>query len=384
MLAPSTDTFGITVDDGAGGLLVNQSVIVNLTPLNQPPVPAGTVTVIEGETGVRLDNNGLLPTLGTPRGKISVSDPEGDAISTYLITTLPMHGTLFYDGTAITSASVGTPFVVSDISKLTYSHDGSETTQDSFDVTVSDNGGGTGTPASGSATIKLDIYPNDDDPVLATNVPQTLGSGCGVNATFTVTPTMLNVTDVDSPDTQLTYTVTGVPDPALGYFTLGGRSPDPGRLVAGTTFTQADIAAGRLIYVGNSDQPRTDSLRFVVLDGEQSIYPTQRDGGIYHPGTDTLTVNSFDVIIPPNVPPCSGGGGQLPDALPPNRPPVIGGSNSANLLEGGSETRSSVMLDASDPDNPPPTQLRYRLGSQPGSGKLLFNGAQLLVGPDRR
>ena len=50
-----------------------------------------------------------------------------DALS-YRITSLPTHGTLKYDGVAITSASAGSPFIVADLSKLTYSHDGSEPT----------------------------------------------------------------------------------------------------------------------------------------------------------------------------------------------------------------------------------------------------------------
>ena len=111
----TTDTFKLTYDDGAGGLLKDQTVTVLLTPVNQPPSVGGTITVIEGETDVRLDNNGVLPTLGGGRGAITVSDPEGSAISTYNVTSLPTHGTLFYDGTPISSASVGTPFVVSDI-----------------------------------------------------------------------------------------------------------------------------------------------------------------------------------------------------------------------------------------------------------------------------
>ena len=108
----TADTFNLTFDDGAGGLLVNQPVSVTLTPVNQPPSVSGNITVIEGETGVRLDLNGALPTLGTARGAISVSDPEGAAISTYNITSLPANGTLFYNGTPIASASPGSPFVV--------------------------------------------------------------------------------------------------------------------------------------------------------------------------------------------------------------------------------------------------------------------------------
>ena len=69
------------------------------------------------------------------------------------ITSLPTHGKLFYDGTEITAASVGSPFVVSDRTKLTYSHDGGDSTADSFNIRVSDAGGGTGTAATTDATV---------------------------------------------------------------------------------------------------------------------------------------------------------------------------------------------------------------------------------------
>ena len=178
------------------------------------------------------------------------------------------------------------------MTKLTYSHGGSETRSDSFNMSVTDDGGGTGTPASASGTINLNIYPNDDDPVLATDIDQTMpGSG----ASLTITPGMLQVTDVDSSNVEITYTVASVPNPALGYFTLRGDT-----LVAGASFTQDDINQGRLIYVNHSILPRTDSITFTVKDSGQRIYPTVRDGGIYDAGTDNLTVNTFNIIVPFN------------------------------------------------------------------------------------
>ena len=366
VIGATSDTFLLTVDDGAGGLLTNQTVSVNLTPVNQPPSVSGTITVIEGETGVRLDLNGALPTLGSARGAISVSDPEGAAITTYHITSLPMHGTLFYNGVAITSASVGTPFVALDNTLLTYSHDGSETSADSFNISVTDNGGGTGIPATASGTINLAIYPNDDDPLLATNVTQTLAT-----SSLTITPAMLQVTDIDTPNqAALTYTLNSVPDVALGYFTLNGKT-----LVAGTSFTQADIAAGLLVYVSRSNTPRTDSISFTAKDSDQRIYPTLRDGGIYNPGTDTLSVRTFNIDVPAIAP--TDGNAPPPFALV-NAAPVTGGSNGATLLEGATETITAAMLGATDADNTA-VELVYRLHSLPTSGSVRLNGVPLVI-----
>ena len=362
---PTTDSFNIIVDDGAGGLLPAQPVFINLTPLNQPPSLGGNVTIIEGETGVRLDNNSVLPPpLSFGRGAINVSDPEGGTISTYTVNTLPVHGTLSYDGTVITA-----PFVVADITKLTYSHNGSETTTDSFNMSVTDDGGGSGTPATTSATINLTIYPNDDDPVLTNNVTQTF-SGCGSGSGMVIDPTMLQVTDVDSPASSLTYTLTSVPDPALGFFALNGLGLTPG-----STFTQADIVNGRLTYVNKSLTQRTDCISFTVKDGEQRIYPTQRDGGIYDSGTSNLTVNNFCIVVPLNTPECP----LPPVPLPVNQPPSVDGSNIATLLESQTVGLTSTQLHVTDSDNSP-DELVYRLNSLPTSGALRLNGTALRIG----
>lgn len=37
MLSTTTDTFQITVDDGAGGIITLQNVVVDITPVNQAP-----------------------------------------------------------------------------------------------------------------------------------------------------------------------------------------------------------------------------------------------------------------------------------------------------------------------------------------------------------
>lgn len=119
-----------TIDDGAGGRLTGRTVYIDLQPVNQPPTVAGGVTLVEGEQHVNLGLGGALTalrpdgttevTIVSERGKIEGVDPDDSTLS-YTITTLPTHGTLYYNGTALT---VGTE--ITDLSKLTYSHDGSE------------------------------------------------------------------------------------------------------------------------------------------------------------------------------------------------------------------------------------------------------------------
>ncbi|MEF8843520.1 MAG: Ig-like domain-containing protein, partial [Haloarculaceae archaeon] len=363
-----TDTFNLTYDDGAGGLLTDQPVTVNLEPVNQPPSVGGTVTVIENETDVRLDNNGNLPTLGGSRGAINITDPEGDSITEYTIDSLPTEGTLYYDGNPVSAGDV-----VTDITQLTYSHDGSEPAPDSFDVSVTDNGGGAGNPKTAPGTVDLDIHPNNDDPTLTTNEEQTLSSG----SSLTLTDDMLGLTDPDTADDTLTYTVTDVPDPADGYFEVDGQT-----LQAGASFTQADIDAGLVQYVNQNPAPmnstRADSFSFTVQDGDFRILPNVREGGIYDTDAQNspLTENNFTVNVTDSVTPDPD---PVPADAPTNTPPSPGGSNTAALLESETVSLTSSMLNASDNEQSP-GEIVYRLDSLPASGDIRLNGERLRVG----
>lgn len=368
------DAITVNIDDGAGGLLTNQHLNVLIKPVNQAPTVTGSITVIEGETGVSLTADGvLLPgVIDTDRGKISVTDPDqtsGDF--QYQLAGLPIHGHLFYNGVLITDAS----FTFTDLTKLTYSHDGSEPTAtanpyttDSFDLLVTDDGGGTSTPATARSTITINILANDNDPTLTHNVTQTLTD----SQPLQITSGMLQVSDVDSRDATLTYTVTGVPDPNTGYFMRGGD-----RLTVGSTFTQADIDAGTITYVARelSSTQRTDTLSFTVKDGDRRFFPSPRDGGIYDADGTTLTVNTFSVIVPPEV---GTGSGALPPVPPASTGPVFTGSADVGLLEGDRVTLGTAQLNATD-DNSAVTDatLTYRLLTLPSSGMLELNGVAL-------
>ena len=154
--------------------------------------------------------------------------------------------------TLISGVSNGTLTLNSDGS-FSYIHDGSETTSDSFSYKIND-----GTQDSGNATVNLTITPVNDAPVLATNTGMTINED---SAATTLTTSMLNVTDVDNSDAQLTYTVT--------------TSPTKGSL-SHSSFTQAQLAAGLINYTPSADQYGADSFTFTVSDGAGgSISATQ-------------------------------------------------------------------------------------------------------------
>jgi len=371
VLNATSDTFQITVDDGAGGLLKLQTVTVDITPVNQAPTASGNIILIEGETGVALVG-GNVPVLGSARGDLAIGDPD-NSVHTVQITGLPANGTLKYNGALVTN---GQTITNADLSKFTYDHDGSETTSDSFKLIVTDAGGGTGTDASSAeTTINFVVLPNNDDPLLVNNTgvvfgPDASGTPPSNTETVTITPDMLKVTDSDSPDTQLTYTLTSIP--AGGYLTFGATGK---AMPVGYSFTQADLAAGNIKFVSLTGNDFTTDFKFTVKDGDQRLIPTQRNGGIYEADDTTLQINTFTIEYQ-GIAVGDGSGGSFPPFAEPNAPSGTLQLTAAQIAEGQTFEISPLELETTDTDNTP-EQLVYRLLSLPSNGQILLNGTAL-------
>lgn len=371
VLSATSDTFQINVDDGAGGLLTSQVVTVDITPVNQTPTASGNIILIEGETGVALVG-GNVPVLGSARGDLAIGDPD-DSVHTVQITALPANGVLKYNGTVVTNGQI---INNADLSQFTYDHDGSETSSDSFKLIVTDAGGGTGTAASSAeSAINFVVLPNNDDPVLVNNTgvvfgPDASGTPPSATETVTLTPDMLKVADSDSPDTQLTYTLTSIP--AGGYLTFGATGK---AMPVGYSFTQADLAAGNIKFVSLTGNDFTTDFKFTVKDGDQRLIPTQRNGGIYEADDTTLQINTFTIQYQGTAV-GDGTGGSFPDFAEPNTPSGTLQLTAAQIAEGQTFKISPIELETTDADNTP-EQLVYRLLSLPSNGQILLNGTAL-------
>ncbi|HBK9070956.1 TPA: tandem-95 repeat protein, partial [Escherichia coli] len=203
-------------------------------------------------------------------------------------------------------------FDYADRNLLTYANDGSENQgTDSFGVRVTDQGGGTGVPASTDGTITLTVRPVDDDPTLD-NVTLHAQVDDLANA-VTLTSAMIGASDVDSTDNHLSFIVD---DSKLthGYLTLDGY-----RLQNGGTFTMQDIVDGKVQYVQYaSASGDTDSFNFVVVDNTAALRwnadgtTYSRIGGVYTPGTETLTSFTFTIGLAVVT---GGGPGTIPDRV---------------------------------------------------------------------
>ena len=387
VLSTTTDAFLITVDDGAGGLLTNQQVTIDITPDNDAPSAGGNIVLIEGENGVALVG-GLLPVIGGARGDLAIGDPD-DAQGTHSvqITDLPDHGTLKYDGVAVTPGQIITN---ADLSKFTYDHDGSEATTDSFKLIVTDAGGGEGVvKSSGERTIGLTVIPNNDDPLWnsdpgkgavtlpdSTNSfgPLVFGPDSGTtNAgnSVVITQDMLHAVDTESGPEKLTYTLTAIP--SGGYLT---HADHPGKfLPVGFTFTQKDIADGKIGFVSTTGSNHSTEFKFTVMDGDRRLIPTERDGGIYADDSATaLTVHTFKIEYRGTE---TGPGPGSEIAAAPL--PTIGGSmklTALQIAEGQHFTLGAAELSAASTGSTA-EQLTYRLLSLPSNGSILLNGTAL-------
>ena len=311
----TADGFTAKANDGATPAAQSATVHVtlNVQPVNQPPTVSGTGIVYEGQPANAAGTGNV--------GQYIVAGGGGDPQDTSLaltITALPAHGTLYYDGTAITAAQVAAGFTIDYANRnlLTYANDGTDgVTSDSFGVTVTDGGGGTGTPASTSATIALDVHAVDDDPrwIDASTQHATVtaaGNGSAGAYSVVLTPAMLGATDVDSSDQEISF-VTSQAGLAHGYLLLDGQ-----QLPDGGTFTMADVEAGRVQYVqvAGATAGQTDTFDFQVVDNTTALRwnadgtTFDRIGGVYTGDAQSDTLRNFTFTIDLAQTPAGNGG----------------------------------------------------------------------------
>ncbi|WP_435927610.1 Ig-like domain-containing protein [Dryocola sp. BD613] len=304
----TADGFTAMVNDGATPKAQSDTVRVTLdiTPQNQAPTISGSGVVFEGQPSNAQHTGNVGQYIAADGG----GDP-GDTTLTVTITSLPANGTLYFDGRAVT---VGQTFNYAERNLLTYANNGSENQGvDSFGVRVTDQGGGTGTPASTDGTITLRVQPVDDDPTLD-NVTLHAQVDDFDNA-VTLTSDMIGASDVDSTDNHLSFIVD---DSKIthGYLLLDGY-----RLSNGGTFTMQDILDGKVQYVqytSASTTDQTDSFNFVVVDNTAALRwntdgtTYSRIGGIYTSGTETLTSFTFTIGLALAT---GGGTGTVPERV---------------------------------------------------------------------
>ncbi len=220
------DSFTYTIKDQAGATSNIVAVSLTITPVNDAPIAvADNFTVDEGST----------TTLNLAAND---SDADDGLDLTSIVASVPGNGSL----------------IVNANGTVDYSHDGSETTSDSFTYTIDDVAGAT----SNTVAVNLTITPVNDPPV-ATNTCVTTPQEI---VTFSGT---LSANDPDSTPTYL-----------LGAGGTGGMTTTSTK---GVTVTLLNTNTGAFSYpiaTGAGNMRGVDSFVYQVSDGFVSVDVTQK------------------------------------------------------------------------------------------------------------
>jgi VCBS repeat-containing protein len=320
----TTDAFTFTVTDGAGGTTLATVFNITINPVNDvPTLVANTgITVNEASSANIISNANLQVT--------DVDNTTAQII--YTLNVAPGNGTL-YNGAA--PLGVGNTFTQNniDLNTINYTHDGTETNNDSFTFTVADGSGGN----IGATVFNITVTPQNDNPVLVTNTGKTVNEGA---TNQTILTAELQTTDADNTPVQLTYTLTAVP--TNGTLDIGGPA-----LGIGGTFTQNDINSNLLQYDHDGSETIADAFTFTIADGA---------GG-------NIGATTFNLTITPQ-----------------NDNPVLAVNTGKTVNEGATtQIIPNTELQVTDVDNTN-VQITYTLTVAPTNGTLYNGVAPLIAG----
>ena len=210
----TSDSFTYRAEDGAESSNIATATIA-ITPVNDPPVAADDSYSGVNEGGT-LNRNAVIGVLGND------TDAENDALSAVLVS----------------GPSSASAFTLNADGSFSYTHDGSETTSDSFTYQAND-----GTAPSNTATVTITITPVNDPPVAVDDSY----SGVAEGGTLTVDTTSgLLSNDLDAENDTLSATLVTGPAYASA-FTLNGD--------------------GSFSYTHDGSETTSDSFTYKVNDG---------------------------------------------------------------------------------------------------------------------
>ncbi|XP_055369067.1 FRAS1-related extracellular matrix protein 1a isoform X2 [Betta splendens] len=242
---PQFIQFVLSVTNRLGKTVTGICFNVTVTPVdNQPPQVVTNPLIVEEGGECRLGPEHLL---------LLDTDSMEEALKVELERG-PRHGALQLGGVPL---EPGQAFTVQDLKglKVRYEHDGSETVEDSIELTATD---GTN---SAAFVLQVEVTPiNDETPVLVAGLKPVLL--CAEGQEIVITVEHIRATDADSDDGGLAFLIAR--QPRHGAVLRRGRVVD--------RFVQADVAAGIVSYRHTGPEiglaPRHDTVTFVVSDGE--------------------------------------------------------------------------------------------------------------------
>ncbi|XP_048840186.1 FRAS1-related extracellular matrix protein 2-like [Brienomyrus brachyistius] len=314
-MEPAEDRFTFSCSDGIN-LSERHFFPIAIIPANDemPKIYTREFVVMEG-MNIVIDTPILNGADGDiPRDKL-----------TFVITRPPKHG---YILNQLTTSSVPvTNFTLDQIaegSTIVYEHDDSETTEDSFDISLTDG------KFTVEKTVIVMIIPVDDEtPRMSVND----GLEVEIGETKIINQKVLKATDLDSDDSSLTYIIRL--GPGQGFLQRKTPSGLLENITVGMNFTQRQVDLDLMVYIHNGQEGIRDLIKFDVTDGFNSLI----DRYFY------ITIGSIDMVFPDVV------------------------SKGVSLKEGGRVTLTTDLLSTSDL-NSPDENLVFTITRAPVRGHL--------------
>ncbi|MGA0571378.1 DUF4347 domain-containing protein [Variovorax sp. VNK109] len=285
-----------------------------VTPANDAPVIVGSSSSVIPEGGTAYITTGQLgisdaddatseayyeagTTLAGGGDNFAYNnDATGPDALRFVVSTLPTGGTLQYSldgGSSWQNVVAGVTVIPANVltgnagtTGLRFVSSGDETRTTSFDVSALDRWDA----SSGTATVTIQITNVNDAPRIATDPTQAdpgalpgEPAGTAVNEPLIIpegtrtqiTTAFLSAYDPDSTTAQVQFRITGTPTEGTLLYSTDGVTF---RLLGvGSSFTQADVMAGRVYYqhAGGESAPATypgtpnDKFTFTISDGDK-------------------------------------------------------------------------------------------------------------------
>uniref|UniRef100_A0A3Q3XGR5 Uncharacterized protein n=1 Tax=Mola mola TaxID=94237 RepID=A0A3Q3XGR5_MOLML len=262
----ATDSFSFTVSSPPAFLPPHPfAILISYQANEQHDRPAHRTRL--------LNNAGVVVSEG---GRVTIDDSKLDASNLlelvpephskgrrvlYRVVSLPRHGTLSVRGRNLTRCCPDFSQATLNKFGITYVHDDSETTSDSFTfqawvAPASEISSSSSSWLAVTEKFNITVTPvNDQPPLIRSRTPS---MKVVVGERVVLGPDNLQVEDHDTPPEELHYLV--ISKPNNGYLTLGER-PEPV-----TSFTQYDVNHGRLHFT-QQGEPSTGVFYFNITDG---------------------------------------------------------------------------------------------------------------------
>ncbi|MGF1461514.1 MAG: cadherin-like domain-containing protein [Leptolyngbyaceae cyanobacterium] len=283
------------------GSQTDPSYDISVTDGEETATAAGVGTVSAVNDAPVITINNFNVTEGTPLvvdpSVLNATDEETVNISGITFTVSGADKDSFLiNGTALTADQ----FTLADVFAGTVTFDYDEETTPIFTITATDDGTlttGPGDVATKSVAVAGDVTftsVNDAPEFVDQDGNPANGNQLGditvnENSFTSVGTSIISATDADNDDDDLTFTVSDVTG---GVFAVNSPTNTT------TTFTQADLAAGKVFFVNSGENDGTTNTigyTITVSDGDKSS--TLTGGGTVNPQDDppVLETNQFDV-----------------------------------------------------------------------------------------